>query len=101
MCVRRGRATARLGAGLLLSVACAAAPALVLAGPTAPAGAEVTPTAQCEVDAQPTASATSTELGGSVEVTGDCFPTRSDGTIEIFIQENDDSRQVVDDLSTE
>lgn len=94
MFVRRGQAVLRLGAGLVLALTCAAAPAVVTAQPAA--GAPV----QCAEDAAPRASATSTELGGTVEVHGDCFPMRDTGTIEIFIQGNEDSRMQQKDVST-
>src|SRR5699024_9500562 len=89
MFVRRGQAAVRLGAGLLLAMTCAAAPAVVLAPPAA---GDPTPPGECE-NVQPSASATSTEVGGSVEVSGDCFPARSKGQVEIFIQGEPDSQQ--------
>ncbi|MGO1568523.1 MAG: hypothetical protein ACTHXC_10880, partial [Brachybacterium sp.] len=92
MFVRRGQATVRLGAGLLLAMTCAAAPAMVL---TPPAAGDATPPGACE-NMQPSASATSTVLGGPVEITGDCFPVRSTVTVEIFIQGDDSSRQTLD-----
>src|SRR5699024_35488 len=96
MFVRRGQAAVRLGAGLLLAMTCAAAPAVVLAPPAA--GDQTTPGA-CETK-QPSATATSTEVGGTVEVSGDCFPARSEGRVEIFIQGELNS-QLSQDVVTE
>src|SRR5699024_3718020 len=90
MFVRRGQAAVRLGAGLLLAMTCAAAPAVVLAPPAA---GDPTPSGECD-KVQPSASATSTEVGGTVEVTGECFPTRATGTVEIFIQGESGSQQI-------
>src|SRR5699024_12686330 len=92
MFVRRGQAAVRLGAGLLLAMTCAAAPAVVLAPPAA---GDPTPPGECE-NVQPSASAPSTEVGGTVEVSGDCFPERGKGHVEIFVQGEPGGQQRAD-----
>src|SRR5699024_711828 len=69
MFVRRGQATVRLGAGLLLAMTCAAAPAVVLAPPAAGDVA-----GSC-TDAPPstTTDAESYEVDSTVTITGTCF----------------------------
>src|SRR5699024_479407 len=69
MFVRRGQAAVRLGAGLLLAMTCAAAPAVVLAPPAAGDVA-----GSC-TDAPPstTTDAESYEVDSTVTITGTCF----------------------------
>src|SRR5699024_12796152 len=84
MSVRRGRATVRLSAGLLLTAACALGPAAAQAAPV-PADNGSGSGGQCESDASPSVSASSVTAGESVTVTGTCFVPREDGTVRIFI----------------
>ncbi|SLM99509.1 Exopolysaccharide biosynthesis domain protein [Brachybacterium faecium] len=82
MSVRRGRATVRLSAGLLLTAACALGPA---AAQAAPVPADNGPQAACAPDAAAHASvdASTITLGNTVTITGTCFGSRQNATINI------------------
>src|SRR5699024_5952151 len=85
MFVRRGQATVRLGAGLLLAMTCAAAPAVVLAPPAA--GAPTPPGACTGVPASASTDASSYEAGSTVTITGTCFEPYATASISIITPE--------------
>src|SRR5699024_2786544 len=87
MFVRRGQATVRLGAGLLLAMTCAAAPAVALAPPAA--GAPTPPGACNGVPASASTDAESYELGSTVTITGRCFEPYTMAEISIITPDAD------------
>src|SRR5699024_3394200 len=91
MSVRRGRATVRLSAGLLLTAACALGPAAAQAAPV-PADNGSGSGGQCESDASPSVSASSVTAGESVTVTGTCFVPHESGKVSIFQEGDNGSR---------
>ena len=82
MSVRRGRATVRLSAGLLLTAACALGPA---AAQAAPVPADNGQQSACAPDAAAHASvdASTITLGNTVTITGTCFDPLQNATINI------------------